>query len=200
MRQKPVLDVSALPTYGFGSVSPMWWGTLAYVALEGTGFALTIGAYLYLASQAQEWPISAPPPDLLPGTIVLILLIVSVYPNHLAAKWAKAEDLPRVRLMMVVMSVLGLAPLIVRGFEFSALNVMWDDNAYGSIVWFLLGLHTTHLLTDVGETLVLTVLMFTRHGHSGTRLSDVSDNAFYWNFVVLSWIPIYLILYWAPRL
>ena len=27
-----------------------------------------------------------------------------------------------------------------------------------------------------------------------------SDNAFYWDFVVVSWIPIYLLIYWVPRL
>lgn len=200
MRQRPVADVSHLPTYGFGSVSPMWWGTLAFVALEGAGFALAIAAYLYLESQADGWPISAPSPNLLPGTLVLIALLVSVVPNHLAAKWAVAEDLGRVRLMMVVMCVFGALPLAVRSFEFAALNVMWDDNAYGSIVWFILGLHTTHLLTDFGDTVVLTALMFTRHGKAGSRFSDVNDNAFYWNFVVASWVPIYLLIYWVPRL
>ena len=49
-----------------------------------------------------------------------------------------------------------------------------------------------------GDTIVLTVLMFTRHGH-GKRFSDVGDNAFYWYFVVASWLPIYMILYWLPR-
>jgi heme/copper-type cytochrome/quinol oxidase subunit 3 len=67
------------------------------------------------------------------------------------------------------------------------------------MVWVLLGLHTAHLLTDLGDTLVLTALMFTRHA-KGKRFSDVEDNAFYWNFVVLSWLPIYALLYWAPRL
>ena len=66
-------------------------------------------------------------------------------------------------------------------------------------IWFLLGLHTTHLITDLGDTLVLTALMFTRHGENGRRFSDVSDNAFYWDFVVLTWLPIYFILYWLPR-
>jgi heme/copper-type cytochrome/quinol oxidase subunit 3 len=63
-----------------------------------------------------------------------------------------------------------------------------------------LGLHTTHLLTDVADTLVLTVLMFKPEGQNGRRFSDVSDNAFYWDFVVLSWLPIYFILYWLPRI
>ena len=98
------------------------------------------------------------------------------------------------------MSLAGILPLVVRAFEFPALKILWDANAYGSIVWILLGLHTTHLLTDLGDTLVLTALMFTRHGRTGRRFSDVHDNAFYWDFVVVSWIPIYLLIYWAPRL
>jgi cytochrome c oxidase subunit III len=68
------------------------------------------------------------------------------------------------------------------------------------VVWFLLGLHTAHLLTDVADTVVLTALMFTRHAMNGRRFNDVSDNAFYWYFVVLSWVPIYFIIYWVPRL
>ena len=49
-------------------------------------------------------------------------------------------------------------------------------------------------------TIVLTVLMFTHHGYSGRRFGDVGDNVFYWDFVVLTWIPIYLLIYWVPRL
>jgi heme/copper-type cytochrome/quinol oxidase subunit 3 len=75
--------------------------------------------------------------------------------------------------------------------------VLWDTYVYGSLVWFLLGLHTTHLLTDAGDTVVLAALMFTRHARRGKRFSDVSDNAFYWHFVVASWLPIYLLLYWV---
>jgi heme/copper-type cytochrome/quinol oxidase subunit 3 len=97
------------------------------------------------------------------------------------------------------MSVLGIVLIVLRVFEIGALPIRWDQNAYGSMVWMLLGLHTAHIVTDVIDTIVLTVLMFTRHGH-GKRFSDVSDNAFYWNFVVLSWPPIYVLLYWTPRL
>jgi heme/copper-type cytochrome/quinol oxidase subunit 3 len=92
-----------------------------------------------------------------------------------------------------------LLTLAIRTFEFAHLNVGWDQNAYGSIVWVILGLHATHLITDVGDTLVLTVLMFTRHARP-RRFSDVTDNAFYWDFVVLSWLPLYFLINWVPRL
>jgi heme/copper-type cytochrome/quinol oxidase subunit 3 len=54
--------------------------------------------------------------------------------------------------------------------------------------------------TDVADTLVLTVLMFTKHSKSKRRLTDVGENAIYWNFVVIGWLPIYGLIYWVPRL
>jgi heme/copper-type cytochrome/quinol oxidase subunit 3 len=169
------------------------------MALEGSGFALAAGTYLYLMALAPNWPLNASLPGIWPGTIVAIVLLASVPMNKLVNRWARAEDMPKVRIGLIVMSIFGILPLIVRVFEFPSLHIRWDSNAYGSAVWFLLGLHTTHLITDVGDTIVLTVLMFTRHGFNGRRFSDVSDNAFYWDFVVLSWIPIYALIYWVPR-
>jgi cytochrome c oxidase subunit 3 len=199
MKHRPVLDVSALPDHAFGPRMTMWWGTLAFCVLEGTGFALAGGAYLYLVWLNQLWPLADAPPGMLWSGVITAGLVLSVWPNHLVGVAAKGEDLPRVRRLLLVMSAIGLAILVGRAFEFGTLYVRWDQNAYGSIVWALLGLHTAHILTDVVDTWVVTALMFTRHGH-GKRFSDVEDNAFYWNFVVLSWLPIYVLIYWASRM
>jgi heme/copper-type cytochrome/quinol oxidase subunit 3 len=200
MKERIVADLSRLPLHGMGAASVTWWGTLAFMLIEGTGFALAIAVYLYLMAVATTWPIDAPRPDLLPGTIVTLLLLVSLVPNYLVARWAERQDLPKVKLGLVVMSILGIAPLVARVFEFPALNVSWDSNAYGSVVWMLLGLHTTHVITDLADTLVLATLMFTRHADNLRRFGDVQDNAMYWNFVVVAWLPIYGCIYWIPRL
>jgi cytochrome c oxidase subunit 3 len=199
-KYRVVADLSELPLHGMGSASPTWWGTLAFMLIEGTGFALVIGVYLYLASLASTWPLGAPLPSLGPGTALTLLLLGSLIPNILLSRWAEQGDLRKVRIGLVVMSVLGAVPLVLRWFEFPALHVSWDSNAYGSITWTMLGLHTTHIITDLGDTLVLAVLMFTRHGDNKRRFGDVQDNAMYWNFVVLTWLPIYACLYWVPRL
>jgi heme/copper-type cytochrome/quinol oxidase subunit 3 len=199
MKQRPVEDLSELPTVDFGSRSPIWWGTLAFCALEGMGFALAAGAYLYLRQINPQWPIAAPPPDHWAGTAVLVLLLLSLWPNAMADRDARNLRLHRVRFWMIVMSAIGLLVLAIRAWEFTELRIRWDENAYGSISWFILGLHATHILTDLGDTIVLTALMFTRHA-TKKRFSDVSDNAFYWYFVVASWIPLYALLYGVPRL
>jgi heme/copper-type cytochrome/quinol oxidase subunit 3 len=168
--------------------------------IEGSGFALAISVYFYLMSLGATWPTDASVPDLGPGTWLTAVLLASVLPNVLIARWAKQERLWPVRIGLITMTLLGVAPLALRIFEFPALNVQWDANAYGSITWTLLGLHTTHILTDVIDTVVLAVLMFTRHADNRRRFGDVQDNALYWNFVVITWLPIYGCIYWVPRL
>src|ERR1700710_808430 len=177
MRTRPTLDLSHLPLHAPGTASQTWWGTLAFMLIEGTGFALVIGVYLYLYSIAPSWPLGAPLPNLGPGTAITLILLASMVPNAMVNRWARNEQLGRVRWGLVLMSVLGLVPLVLRWYEFGALNTSWDSNAYGSITWVMLGLHATHIVTDLADTLVLAAVMFTRHGRNQRRFGDVQDNA-----------------------
>jgi cytochrome c oxidase subunit III len=192
------LDVAELPTVVFSHRSLMWWGTLGVMAIESTVFALAIMAYFYLRSHQETWPITSLPPDLRWGTINTVIMVVSFLPAHLAKRAAEKLDLDGVRIWLVASTIFGLAFTFVRGLEFSTLNVRWDSNAYGSVVWLLLGLHTTHILTDLLDTIVLTVLFFTGP-LDGKRYVDVSENSFYWYFVVAAWLPIYFVIYFGAR-
>jgi cytochrome c oxidase subunit 3 len=192
------LDVSALPSYAFSHRSLMWWGTLGLMAIEGTLFAMAIMVYFYLRSHSNTWPLTSLPPDLLWGTLNTAIMLASLIPNHLAKKAAEHHQLNGVRFWLCTGLLFGLGFLVVRALEFGALNVRWDSNAYGSIVWLLIGLHTTHLVTDVFDSIVLVVLFFTGP-LDGRRFVDISENAFYWYFVVWSWLPIYFVVYWGAR-
>jgi cytochrome c oxidase subunit III len=194
----PGLDVSNLPTYAYGHRSLMWWGTVGIMVIEGTVFAIAIAMYFYIRTRVEYWPPSAAAPDLLWGSLNTLVLLLSLAPNQWAKKAAEKENLPQARIALLLGLAFAIAFLVVRVFEFRTLNVRWDTNAYGSIVWMLLGLHTTHLLTDTLDTVVLTVLMFTGP-LEGKRFVDVSENALYWYFVVLAWLPLYAVIYLAPR-
>jgi heme/copper-type cytochrome/quinol oxidase subunit 3 len=199
MTSTRTLDVSGLAPGAFGHRSILWWGTMGIILIEGTAFGLAIGMYFYLRLRNETWPPNVPPPDLRWGTLNLFVLLVSAVPNELAKRAAEKLDLRGVQLWLIACLVFGVAFNVIRGFEFLSLNCLWNTNAYGSIVWFLLGLHTTHILTDVADTAVLTVLMFVGPIEE-KRFIDVAENSFYWYFVVLAWVPIYAVIYWAPRL
>jgi heme/copper-type cytochrome/quinol oxidase subunit 3 len=193
-----VVDLSVLPKYGHGARSLTWWGMMGLVAIESTVFVLAVGTYFYLMAQVPQWPPSHPPPRLTYGTTFTVVLLLSLIPNIWLKRKAEHENLSAVRIGLVIMSVIGVIAAIIRAFEFTTLNVTWYDNAYGSIVLVLLGLHTVHVLTDLYDTIVLTVLMFTSHAQ-GRRFVDTAENAIYWYFVVYAWLPIYLVLYFVPR-
>jgi cytochrome c oxidase subunit I+III len=75
----------------------------------------------------------------------------------------------------------------------------WNDNAYASVVWTLLGMHLLHLIVAAGETFILTVWLMT-HRLEEKYAVDISVTAVYWYWIVGVWLPIYLIIYWAPRI
>ena len=199
MNAPRTLDVSRLAPGAFGHRSIVWWGTAGIIVVEATAFAMAIGAYFYLRTRVTIWPPNVPPPDHLWGAVNTIILLASGIPNELARRAAEHVDLAKVRIWMVVGIMFAVAFNVVRIFEFGALNVRWDTNAYGSIVWLLLGLHTTHIVTDFLDTIVLGSLLFVGPVEE-KRFVDVSENAGYWYFVILSWLPIYGVIYWAPRL
>jgi heme/copper-type cytochrome/quinol oxidase subunit 3 len=193
------IDVRDLPSFGFSHRSLMWWATLGLMLIEGTVFLLALLSYFYLRDLAAGWPIAAAAPALRWGTLNSVLLLASMWPNHLAKRAAQRMDLGATRLWMSVCLAAALAFLAIRWMEFTVLNVTWSQSAYGSIVWFLLGLHTTHLITDTIDTGVLTALLFIGP-FERRRYVDVSENAMYWYFVVWSWLPIYAVVYFGPRM
>jgi cytochrome c oxidase subunit 3 len=194
-------DLSELPTHAFSYRSLTWWGIIGFMVIEGAAFALAIAAYFFLMSQEQQWaPPPWQPPGLIAGTLFTLVMLLSEIPNAMIKKAAESYDLPAVRRLMLVMVAIGVLLLVIRGFEFNSLNVHWYDNAYGSIIWALLLLHTTHIATDWADTAVLWRLMETPHGEDPRRMVDTDENALYWRFVWLSWLPIYALIYWVPRL
>lgn len=191
-------SVAGLPNYAFGAASLGWWGTIGFMLIEGMAFVLAIGAYFYLMPFETRWPPASPPPDLRYGTAFTALILLSELPNAWVERAAKRFDIRTVRIVEALMLLIGVALLALRALEFTTLNERWDHNAYASIVWALMLIHTTHIATDVFETGVLTVLIFVKTP-DGRRLSDVTDGALYWHFVALAWMAIYLIVYWVPR-
>jgi len=196
--ERRILDVSALPPHAFGPRGLIWWGTVGFMVIEGSMFVIVLITYFYLRLQVSDWPPSLPNPDLGPGTVNLLVAIATCVPAALAKRAAEKFDLRSVRIWLTALTVLNFITVAIRAFEYPALNCKWDDNAYGSMVWCLMVLHTMHLLTDVGDTTVLTALAMSQPLDK-RRYVDVSENGLYWYFIVAWWIPVYLTVYFAPR-
>lgn len=198
MTQRRVLDVSALPMSAFGHQGLIWWGTVGYMVIEGSIFVIAIVVYFYLRLKVEAWPPSLADPDPVFGTANLVLVLISILPAFLSKRAAEQFDVGRARWWLLVLTVMGVGAVVLRAFEYTTLNCRWDDNAYGSIVWVLLSMHTIHVATDVVDGGVLLAMAYTKP-MTRARFVDLSENALYWYFIVAWWLPIYLVIYFAPR-
>ena len=196
---RAAVDASRLPEFAFGPRAVTWWGVMGFLAIEGTMLVICFASYFYLRTRVLEWPPPpVKPPDLLVGTINLVVLLASIIPMALLHGAAKRLDKRKLILWTIVCDIFGLIFVTVRAFEFPSLNVSWDTNAYGSMLWTIIVIHTFHLVSEVVETIVVTIILL-RGKTEPKYFVDSTDNALYWYFIVGIWIPCYALIYLAPR-
>ena len=194
------VDVSDLPEAVLDSRSLVWWGTIVMTIIETMVFAISVGGYFYLRNVASAWPPPRiGPPALTAATINLGILLVSAIPAFLLDRAGKARNARRVKIFLVANLVLGTAFLVLRYWEFKALHCMWNQSAYASIQWTILGLHTTNLLTSLAETAIVLIYVLTKPIEDHQFLDARLDGVF-WYFIVLTWIPLYVVVFLVPRL
>ena len=198
-RVKSVANVAELPNELHGSENLTWWGALGGEVIEGFVLILGIFVLFYLRHGSPTWPpLHTPLPSLAVPTLNLVLMLISIAPAWFAARAAKAEDRTSSLIWLLIHTLIGTAILVVRYYEFWALNVRWDSNAYGSITWALLFAHGYTALFDVFDTAGLVLICLFLQPEE-KHWVDITENSFFWYFVVLTWIPIYLLVFIGPR-
>ena len=202
MRERAALDVSHLPDIDRGSGSVFWWGNVGLIAIESMTFAIGIATYLYLRVIADVWPpATVDPPEIVRGTIGLALLLATCIPMRIADKAMDVgkENIPKIKAGLVGNLLLSFVWLGFRIAEFRGLHTKWNESAYGSVTWTLVGLHAAEAFASILDTLVLAVLVFRGPLREKTFL-DVRCDSLFWYFMVAVWVPIYVVVYIVPRL
>jgi heme/copper-type cytochrome/quinol oxidase subunit 3 len=200
VKRRPELDAATLPDQGFSQHAPIWWGNMLTIGIEVAGFAILIATYFYIRHDFDTWPPAKTQlPELPIPTLNVAMLVVSILPMWYAAKLARARDKARViGALLLACVVFGIAAAVLRILEFKAVHTSWNANAYGAIVWSILGVHFAHIIAATLETLSIVVLVFAGPAEEKSYL-DVTANAVYWYFVALSWVAFYALVFLSPR-
>jgi cytochrome c oxidase subunit 3 len=200
MTAPKTLDVSHLEPYEISSQAPLWWGQMMLVFIEVTMFSLLIACYFYVRLNVDVWP---PPgdqfPDLLLPTVALIPLLASMVGSYWASQAAKKNEWRGMVLGMALNLVMASMFFVMRIVEWHSLNFSYKADAMGSYVWAFLGLHSFDYVAGMIETLVLLVCVLVGRYGEKQRIGIHVDSVI-WYFVVAIWIPIYIVIYWGPRI
>lgn len=194
------LDVAGLPEYSISSKAPLWWGQVLLCAIEGSMFCMLIAIYFYLRMGVDVWP---PPGDRLPdatlSTVALAPLLLSAIASYWATEAAKKNSRSGMIGGLALNLILAGLFLALRYTMWRDLNFNWAADAYGTVVWTILFLHTFDVVADLLMTVVLLIIVaMGRHGPK-QRLGVHVDSVV-WYFLVAIWLPLYAVLIWGTRL
>ena len=200
MTEPKTIDVSHLPPYEISSQAPLWWGQLLLASIEGMMLCIVIAAYLYVRLRMDVWP---PPGDQFPHrllpTLGLIPLFLSCIGTYWASEAAKKDDRGGMIKGLLLNLVLALVFFVIRVVDWYSLNFSYKADAFGTYIWAFLAIHSYDYVADVIFTLVLFVLVLI--GRTGPKVRlGVHVDSIVWYFLVIIWIPIYVAVYWGPKL
>lgn len=201
IERRVAMDVSDLPTTAFDSRDLVWWGTVGFVVIEGFTLVLCSVAYLYLTENFPSWPpYGTMKPSLGAPIAQVVVMLASLWVVWRLGRAAHARDLPGTRAWLTVASVFSSAMVSIRAWELTqSLNVRWDANAYGSAQWLVVGAHATLLAIQMVEVIGVAAIFWIGPVEK-KHFSDAADVAFYWAFIVLAWLPLFLLCFVMPRL
>jgi heme/copper-type cytochrome/quinol oxidase subunit 3 len=204
----PVLDVSSLPDSAFDWRDPVWWGNTLLMTIETVTIALMIAAYFYIRRNYTTFPPPKvdvfPPiydtaPKLTAGTINLVLMCVSCVVMYMTDVRARRLDRKGVMAGLIVMILVGAICVWLRWYEFQNLYFWWNDNAFASCEWIILGTHLTYLLATAVEFVLLFAWAATHEELDSHHALDVTLIGGYWYWTAGTMLVVWSVIYLGPR-
>lgn len=128
-----------------------------------------------------------------------LIIILSSAAMHWAYYSAKKDDFQRLKLAMLLTTLLGLGFLVGQYFAWEALyqgGIVFagkHSNAAGSLIYVLSGLHGLHVIGGVIFLLVVATNSVMLKIHS-KNLTQIEMCATYWHFLGALWIYLFVFL------
>jgi cytochrome c oxidase subunit 3 len=202
-----ILDVAELPGAALDHRSPIWWGNVLMLMIESTMFVLLFASYFYLKQNFEHWPpplvdrappVFNPVPFLTLPVIMACIAVLSLIPMAIVDRACMRMKETPVKIGLVVLVVLAAGFDVMEWFSLDCLRVKWDENAYGSVAWTLVGLHLLHGFVATGESALMAAWVL-RHGLDKKHARDVRTTAIYWYWVTGLWLLVFLVVFVSPR-
>ncbi|PCJ64212.1 MAG: hypothetical protein COA73_04320 [Candidatus Hydrogenedentota bacterium] len=174
-------------------------GMWLFLASEVMLFGALFSSYVLLRVNAQDWPRGADLLNVPLATGNTILLITSSMTMVMAWAALKMNDFGKFRKMLGITIALGIAFLILKGFEYNdkfSHDLYPATSTFYAIYFTLTGLHVIHLLGGIlvcAWHALFGKSFWEKHPEQFTNRIEVTG--LYWHFIDLVWLVMFPILY-----
>jgi heme/copper-type cytochrome/quinol oxidase subunit 3 len=172
---------------------PGWWGTVAFIATEGTLFATFVGTYFFLRFNTPHWPPPGEPKPRVDLPLLLAgILVATSVPLSLSARAALGGRRAAAWWALLVAFVLQCAYLGLAAHLFAQDVSKLDPrrDAYASIYETMVGADHAHVLAG----LLLDLFLLARLAAKLTprRVAALRVANLYWRFVIVATVVVAL--------
>lgn len=195
--RKATLPMGATLT---GPRSTSWWGMAVVILNEAVIFASLIASYFYIRFNSVLWPPQGVRrPELTLSGINTVILILSSVVMQWALNGIRQGAAGRMRAGLAIAFLMGAVFLGIQIYEYTQLDFLPGDHAYGSLFWGITSLHAAHVLAGLLMNAFLQVRAAFGH-FAADRYQAVENVSLYWHFVDVVWIFIFASLFLSPYL
>ena len=174
------------------SMNPKKFGLWLFIASVVMLFASLTSAYIVREAEG-NWVYFELPQLFYVTSVIVILSSITLQLAYVAAK---KDDLPKVKLWIVLTSVLGVAFLVGQFLAWQELvvnSIYLVGNPSGSFLYIITGLHALHVVSAVVFLFVVLGATFKFNVHS-KKLSQMEMCLTYWHFLSVLWLYLFVFL------
>jgi cytochrome c oxidase subunit I+III len=179
---------------------PLYYGMLLFIVIEAMEFVALIASYFYIRSYTANWPPGdTPMPDLLIPGIATLFLLASVIPTYLGDQAIKKDDQRSLVINLILTIILEAVFIVLMLVNLQNVNYNWDQNAYASLYWVLIGAHLIFAAVMILENAHVLALAL-RGFYNSERHWGVSVDGMSSYFVAGAWLAVFLVVFISPYL
>ncbi|MEQ8242044.1 MAG: cytochrome c oxidase subunit 3 [Fulvivirga sp.] len=174
------------------SMHPKKFGLWLFMITVVMIFASLTSAYIVRQAEG-NWVVFELPMEMWITSVIIAISSISMQMAYFAAK---KDNLERVKLLVTITSILGVAFLIGQFFVWGALvdqNIFLVGNPSGSFLYILSGLHGLHLVSGIIFLIIVLISTFKYRVHS-KNLAQIQMCTTYWHFLGGLWIYLFVFL------
>jgi len=174
------------------AMNPKKFGMWLFIGSVVMLFASLTSAYIVRQAEG-NWLYFELPGILTISTVVIVLSSVTMQ----WAFWeAKKDNLQRVKVLVLITTLLGVAFLVLQFYGWKALvanQVYLVGNPSGSFLYVITGLHGFHIISAIIFLLIVLVSTFRFKVHS-KNLLQIEMCTTYWHFLGGLWLYLFVFL------
>lgn len=169
-------------------------GVLLIAVADAMVLAALLATYFAIKNGSGSWPPSKVSVDTYIPTVITITAVLSMFSVQWGSFCVRRNDQRNAAVGLGLTFIFGLAMVNAEWLSFSRTGFGFDDHAYGTLYYLLIGFHMVHVLVATALLVLVSVRALAGHFSSDDH-EPVRALTMFWNYTNVVWFAVVTALF-----